>query len=571
MANNTRNEHKEWLAERLSTNIGDYLIYDWPHFYVNLPNEEFKSLLPSLKLIVNNCYSEFGIADYYLGGVCYSIGRYAEAANYFKKAINRFPKYGLAYYMLCLSYIANNNPKKAKNILPQISKYCKFALEIINEELNYCLGLSHPWRICIRDYDESRKKSLSKRNMNARNSSAFDEVINAACCWRYGFAWWRRNELQKAGDEFYASMQHFQKAKFHELSKSCSIIYKFIRIETELQNSVQSARNFEELRTAITKAYNHFQKMQKKINLEIFNAFIPIIIAKLAMIYILKELVNTRCIKYEMFRFIEKILIATKFLTPNSIKPLQEAASEIKKLRGASQYEKKYCSISKEKIYLEILPYFRTDRYHNSDILDDELEPDNDIMANIKTEIIEYSKCVENKMEKLTKEIKKIRIKKPGVIKEKGRNLNLIKQTYNIWTTNGKESATQKEVDNYRRKSLLFVDDDKGLAYTKGRLITALQKSPQSYNILVCMLEGRGSATPKNIFEKIYPDKKIKKLSEMKKRITTPIHRLENNLKNLGLGSVEFRGFRYYLEEEFDFVMTRKKSEDQSLTTNPLL
>lgn len=136
---------------------------------------------------------------------------------------------------------------------------------------------------------------------------------------------------------------------------------------------------------------------------------------------------------------------------------------------------------------------------------------------------------------------------------------------YDIWTECGKfpDPATQEKVNNFQKIKPLFVDGNKSLAYNKNKPIIPLQKSPQSYNILMCFLKNRGGATPERIFRKIYPDRKgVSQDKTMKEDIATPIDRLENILENISLGGIEFRGSRYYFEKMFDFVLALKKNKD---------
>ena len=110
------------------------------------------------------------------------------------------------------------------------------------------------------------------------------------------------------------------------------------------------------------------------------------------------------------------------------------------------------------------------------------------------------------------------------------------KITHNIWTKDGKGTANQERLDYLIKTSILSVEGNKCFVYKEKHHIKDIEYSPQYYKILICLLENKGSAKPKEIYKVLYPEKTgTKKTSTMIKNISTPICRLRSILKKNGM------------------------------------
>ena len=137
-----------------------------------------------------------------------------------------------------------------------------------------------------------------------------------------------------------------------------------------------------------------------------------------------------------------------------------------------------------------------------------------------------------------------------------------VTKEYDIWKKKWEDDANdanEEEINNFQKTKTLFVDADQCLVYSNGGKITKLENSNQSYNILVCILKHKGTASPDQIFEIIYPDSRVKKTSSKKKYIRSPVSRLRSILKNYGIILSRLRGSAYCLDNS-DFVLAKKKN-----------
>ena len=131
-------------------------------------------------------------------------------------------------------------------------------------------------------------------------------------------------------------------------------------------------------------------------------------------------------------------------------------------------------------------------------------------------------------------------------------------QKYLIWTRYGKFVKESNEIEIMKTGNDLFIDGDKGFVYNKGHRIVEIAKWPQAYKILKCIAKNKGSATPRQILDAIYPDTKISKKSSTIKKVSPPVSRLRKILLKYGLYLNTLGVSTYELEESITFALTRR-------------
>jgi hypothetical protein len=153
-----------------------------------------------------------------------------------------------------------------------------------------------------------------------------------------------------------------------------------------------------------------------------------------------------------------------------------------------------------------------------------------------------------------------------------------VEHIYDIYTPNGKSSATQKQNDDWKANKTLFVDGDNNFVYIDGVQTPVLSKRKVLYNTLICLLKKRGSTMTEKIYDELYElysgkiwMKKIKEpnLKDKENYVGTQMDRLNKiffNKAQFENRDGQWHLDKYYTKDEFykereklDFVLAERK------------
>jgi tetratricopeptide (TPR) repeat protein len=480
---NKREEHKKWCRNFLFAYNGDNIIID--SLDVELLCQQFSTILSSLEKITSNCYPDFGIAYYFLGTVYYALERYQDAVACFKKIISIVPDYGQAHYALLFTYLQNNNISKAKKLRAKISKLCPFALTEVDGALiepaieggDSCL---RELNLLLFSYNSARNKDFEKTALKIYRSKLLDPLLVAMCSWDYGIAYWQRNKIVEAKKELYQSVTNFADCGYSHFSVACSHIYEVVRIEAELKYFVEHSNNITELRKNVGMVYQDAKKFQEKLKMEMIDSFIPIVVAKLAIFYIVKEIVNFNPVDFDMFRFIEETFSIAGFTYKSRFRYLQGCVNALLKYKEFPEPSESLRESTSNHL-CSALKAFYSDEVYGDDVFDEDLEED----------------IVQENMLKIRKEIGEIKGYLKAAVKdvEKKRGTSRCE----VWTHEG----PKKYADFKKMEKKCFVVINERIGEIKvGKSKVELKKLQRK--LLIALLESFGNvATYKWLFERL--------------------------------------------------------------------
>lgn len=142
-----------------------------------------------------------------------------------------------------------------------------------------------------------------------------------------------------------------------------------------------------------------------------------------------------------------------------------------------------------------------------------------------------------------------------------------LERKYHVWTVDGKNSGTINEGDFecFKKSNVLFVDDDKHIAYLKGKQIPEIKELP--YALLVILMKNGGQYMLGKLSMALYgEDGKAwgKLLRRQRAKIAGVKMRLKEILENKKIATIEYDNQKYFLRpiknkyEDFEFVLVKR-------------